>query len=65
MKQLVVIYGNGFSYKCLVIIILEWPDYSLVKCLENAGAVLGGKTCNMHSFCNCVLGMNSMLIHKK
>jgi hypothetical protein len=34
MKQLVVIsHRNTLYFKLLVVIMLEWPDYSLVKCL--------------------------------
>jgi hypothetical protein len=39
MKQLVINHTNSFSYKMLAVIIFEWPDYSLVKRLQNAGAV--------------------------
>jgi hypothetical protein len=41
MKLLVINHRNSFSYKLLVVIIFEWPDYSLVNWLENAGAVWG------------------------
>jgi hypothetical protein len=39
MKQLVINDRSSFSYRMLVVIMFECPDYSWIKWLENAGAV--------------------------
>jgi hypothetical protein len=44
MKQLIINHRNNFSYKLLAVNMFEWPDYSLVKWLENAGAAWGRYT---------------------
>jgi hypothetical protein len=41
----VINHRNSFSYNLLVVIICEGPDHSMIKWLENAGAVWG-----KHSF---------------
>jgi hypothetical protein len=59
MKQLVINHSNSFSHKLLAVIMFEWPDYSLVKQLENACAVWGKKR-NVHILqVPCILGISS------
>jgi hypothetical protein len=41
MKQLVINHRSSFSSKMIAVTVFEWRDYSLVMCLENAGAVWG------------------------
>jgi hypothetical protein len=55
MKQLVISHGNSFSYKLLVVIMLELPNNSMVKWVENAGAVLGEKQNFCIIYVTCVL----------
>ena len=43
MKQFVINHRKHFSYKLLPVVMFEWSDCSLIKCLENARAVWGKK----------------------
>jgi hypothetical protein len=57
-------HRNNYSYKQLVVIMFEWPDYSLVKWLENTGAVWK-KNHNVYFLqVICVLGISSTLVTK-
>jgi hypothetical protein len=43
MKQIVINHRNSFCYKLLVVIMFEWPVYSMVTWLEDAVVVLAEK----------------------
>ena len=55
MKQFVINHRKHFSYKVLPVVMFEWSDCSLIKCLENARAVWG-KNPTLHSLGNLYLG---------
>jgi hypothetical protein len=64
MKKLVTHHRNNYSYKQLVVIMFEWPDYLLVKRLENVAAVWR-KNLNVYTLqLTWVLGISSTMVMK-